>query len=193
MHRLMPALAGLLLALPAAAQDRPRLEPARDVSVTYRLVGEQGSVALAWRAAGRQARLTNPDGSYLLLDLAANRAIMASDQHREFMALPAPPATDGIPGLLPPGARFTRQGSDRIAGQDCTVWAVAVEGTAGRACITADGVVLRSLGPGQGGGEAGLEATAVTYAAQPATAFAPPRGYRQVQPQPEQGGQPPRR
>ena len=32
-------LALLLLATPAAAQDRPQLTPTRDVAVTYRMIG----------------------------------------------------------------------------------------------------------------------------------------------------------
>ena len=192
--RLLP-LAALLLATPALAQDRPRLEPTRDVGVTYRLVGAPEpapgqaqppgpmQVTLAWNAAGRQARMTNPDGSYLLADLTAGRGYIISDQHREYIVLPPPPPNGGVPGLLPPGATFTRQGQEQVAGQECTVWRVAFQGSNGRACITADGIVLRSVGSmGQGQSEAGLEAESVVYAPQPTSLFALPSGYRAMQP-----------
>ncbi len=174
-----------LLAAPAAqAQDRPRLEPARDVAVTYRLVGQgaQGQVALAWRAASRQARLDNPDGSFLVADLAAGNGFMAHDQARELMVLPAPPSDAGIPGLIPPGGRFVRDAADKVAGQDCQGWRVEMpDGGRGRACITADGVVLRSVGSGGAGQpEQGLEASAVSYAAQDAARFTRPAGYREI-------------
>ena len=189
-------LALLLLAAPLAtaqAQDRPRLEPARDVAVTYRLVGTgaQGQVGMSWRAGARQARLDNPDGSFLVADLAAGSGFMAHDQAREVMVLPAPPTDAGIPGLVPPGGRFVRDGADKVAGQDCQTWRVEMsDGGRGRACITADGVVLRSVGgaaPGQP--EQGLEATAVAYGPQDAARFARPSGYREI-PAPPPGAPP---
>lgn len=176
----------LLLAAPLAAnaQDSPRLEPTRDVAVTYRLVGQgaQGQVGMAWRASARQARLDNPDGSFLVADLAAGSGFMAHDQHRQLMPLPAPPVDAGIPGLVPPGGRFTRDGADKVAGQDCLAWRVEMsDGGRGRACITADGVVLRSVGSGgPGQPEQGLEATSVSYAAQHPARFTRPAGYAEV-------------
>ncbi len=180
----------MLLAAPLAtaqAQDRPRLEPTRDVAVSYRLVGQggQGQISLSWRAAGRQARLDNPDGSFLVADLAAGSGFMAHDQHRELMPLGAPPTDAGIPGLIPPGGRFTRGGTETVAGQECVVWRIELsDGGRGRACITTDGVVLRSLGNAQGQPEQGLEASSVTYAAQAPARFNRPAGYREVAPPP---------
>ncbi len=185
-HRLALLLLAAPLMLPAGAgaQDRPRLEPTRDVAVTYRLVGTgaQGQVSLAWRASGRQARMDNPDGSFLIADLAGGSGFMAHDQHRELMVLPAPPTDGGIPGLVPPGGSFSREGADKVAGQDCVAWRVRMpDGSGGRACITADGVVLRSVGSGGAGQpEQGLEATAVSYAAQNPARFARPAGYREI-------------
>jgi hypothetical protein len=184
-----PLLAPLAAPGAALAQDRPRLEPARDVAVTYRLVGTgaQGQVAMSWRASARQARLDNPDGSFLIADLAAGIGFMAHDRARELMVLPAPPGDAGVPGLIPPGGRFTRDGTDKVAGQDCQTWRVEMsDGGRGRACITADGVVLRSLGgAGPGQPEQGLEATAVSYGAQDAARFARPAGYREISPPPQ--------
>lgn len=189
--RLALVLAACALALPAAAQaqgqDRPRLEPARDVAVSYRLVGQgaQGQVALSWRATARQARLDNPDGSYMVADIGAGSGFMASDQHRELALLGAPPPDAGIPGLVPPGGRFVREGQDRVAGQDCTQWRVELsDGSRGRACITSDGVVLRSLGSAPGQPEQGLEAVSVSYAAQNPARFTRPPGYREVPAEP---------
>jgi hypothetical protein len=188
----LATLAMALLAAPAAqAQDQPRLEPTRDVAVTYRLVGAgaQGQVAMSWRASARQARLDNPDGSFLVADLAAGSGFMAHDQARELMVLPAPPTDAGVPGLVPPGGRFVRDGADKVAGQDCQGWRVEMsDGGRGRACITADGVVLRSVGAGgPGQPEQGLEATAVAYAPQSPARFARPAGYREVAAPPPPG------
>jgi hypothetical protein len=185
--RLRLALLATLLALPLAAQaqDRPRLEPTRDVAVTYRLIGQgaQGQVGLAWRAAGRQARLSNPDGSFMVVDLGAGSGFVASDQQRELIVLPAPPRDAGIPGLVPPGGRFTREGTDRVAGLDCTNWRVELpDGGRGRVCVTGDGVVLRSVGAAAGQPEQGLEATSVNYGPQDPARFNRPAGYREVQP-----------
>jgi hypothetical protein len=188
-----PLLAALALSGPAAAQERPRLEPARDVAVTYRLVGQdaQGQVGMAWHAGSREARLDNPDGSFLVANLSAGTGFLASDRERAMMVLPAPPTDAGIPGLLPPGARFTREGPGKVAGLDCTNWRVEIsDGGRGQACITADGVVLRSVGAGPGQPEQGLEATGVTYAPQSPARFARPAGYREVAPPAPQGGAP---
>lgn len=179
------ALALALAASPALAQDRPRLEPARDVAVTYRLVGQgaQGEVRMAWRATARQARVDNPDGSYLVADLAAGNGFMASDQARELMSLGAPPPDAGIPGLIPPGGRYVREGEAQVAGQACITWRVELsDGGRGHACITAEGLVVRSVGGAQGQPEQGLEAVNVSFAAQDAARFVRPAGYRDVPP-----------
>jgi hypothetical protein len=188
-------LALLLLAAPlcAQAQEAPRLEPTRDVAVTYRIVGQgaQGQVNLAWRASSRQARLDNPDGSFLVADLAAGTGFMASDRERQLMVLPAPPPNAGVPGLVPPGGHFTREGTDRVAGIECTNWRVELpEGGRGRVCVTADGVVLRSVGSAAGQPEQGLEATSVTFAPQNPARFNRPAGYREVQASPPPGAPP---
>lgn len=193
--RLHLAALALLFGLPglAEAQTTPRLEPARDVAVTYRVVGAAGEVRLSWRAAGRLARFDNPDASWLVADLANARGFAVSDQQREVMLLPPPPTDLGPPGLVPPGARFAPAGQDQVAGLPCTAYRVELDGgVTGRACITAEGVVLRSVGSnGAGQPEQGLEATAVTFAAQDASRFQMPAGYRQVQ-APPPGQQPAR-
>jgi hypothetical protein len=184
------AFALALAAAPALAQDRPRLEPARDVAVTYRLVGQgaQGEVRMAWRASARQARLDNPDGSFLVADLGAGSGFIANEQTRELIALGAPPRDAGIPGLIPPGGRFAREGADRVAGQDCTNWRVELsDGSRGRACITAEGLVLRSLGGATGEPEQGMEATSVSFTAPDPARFLRPAGYREVAPLPPPG------
>jgi hypothetical protein len=187
----LPVLAGLAL-----AQERPRIEPSRDVAVTYRLIGafagpQPGAapntgaapqLRLAFRAAGRLVRFDEPDGTWVVADLAGGRAFAVSDPARQITPLPPAPSGDGPPGLIPPGGRFTRTGTERIAGIECTAYRVDVPGAgSGQVCLTADGVVLKSLGRAAANEpEQGVVALEVSYAAQDATRFQPPTGYRTV-------------
>jgi hypothetical protein len=78
--------------------------------------------------------------------------------------------------------RLRREGTDRVAGQACTVWRIdppaGEEDEVKRACITADGVPLR-LVTGEGSeAETDYVATEVSYAPQDPARFRVPQGYR---------------
>lgn len=80
------------------------------------------------------------------------------------------------PVQIPPNARLTREGSDRVAGHSCTVWQVQEQnGRRGSARVTADGVLLNARGPD---GAEGIEATRVAYGPQEPARFRPPADYR---------------
>ncbi|WP_188903016.1 hypothetical protein [Caldovatus sediminis] len=80
------------------------------------------------------------------------------------------------PVQIPPNARLTREGSDRVAGHSCTVWQVQEQnGRRGSARVTADGVLLHARGPD---GAEGIEATRVAYGPQEPARFRPPADYR---------------
>ncbi|MBK1662389.1 hypothetical protein [Paracraurococcus ruber] len=189
--RALPAgLAALALAFglarPAAAQDRPSFQPARDVAIAYRVTAGPAAgreLRMAWLAAARKLRVDLPgEAGWTVVDQAAQRVFLVLDQQRVAVELPAGGGPGGfnLPLQPPDSARFTRAGQERVAGLPCTLWRYADGPTQGEACITADGVMLRSRG-GQGERGGAVEAVAVDYAPQDAARFQPPAGYRTMQ------------
>lgn len=191
------ALSGLLAAAalgPAAAQQRqgdiPALEPTRDVAVTYRMEGdgERGEMQMSWLAAERRLRIDVPErpamgggGNYMIVDRGEGRALMVMERQRVVMEMPLGPEAQA---MLEPSAnaRFTREGTDSVAGHACTIWSYEDGPDNGRACVTDDGVMLRAIGSRRGGpgngGEGRIEATQVAYGAQDPARFRPPTDYR---------------
>ncbi len=150
------AFVGLLSAMPPAAraQDRPRIQPSRDVTVTYRLEGDAadavpggvpGALRLSWNAAGQRLR-AEPEGrtQALIVDLRAHSVQMMDTTLRSALTLPVRDAD--LQPLTLDGARLTRRGDDVVAGLPCTDWAVQSPRGAGTVCLTADGVALRADG-----------------------------------------------
>jgi hypothetical protein len=181
MQKLAAALA-LILAMPAAAQDAPRaMHPTRDVAVTYRVSNDAQSgevMRMAWLAAARKQRIDPPGGlGWMLIDRGKPSATMVMDEERRMMELPV-----GMMGELtndvPPGTRFRRLGTARIAGQGCTDWDVEAPEMRSTLCLTDDGVLLRGTTHKAGEGPSSIEATEVAYGAQDAARFAVPQGYR---------------
>jgi hypothetical protein len=176
--------AALIATLPVAAQaqDRPQIFPTRDVAVTYRVAG-QGQAAemtLIWSAAQRLMRMNMPQGmGYMVADQRNQRAFMVMEPTRMIMDVPAQQAAG--PQRELENARFTRGGTEKIAGYDCTVWRYQSASGQGEACITSDGVMLRGAGAARGAGNGRMEATRVVYAAQDASLFRRPQGYQTMQ------------
>jgi hypothetical protein len=77
-------------------------------------------------------------------------------------------------------ATFTRGGTAKVAGTDCTIWRYQGQNQTGEACITADGVMLRAQGSSQGQ-QGEMEATRVAYGAQDPAQFQRPQGYQTMQ------------
>jgi hypothetical protein len=176
----LPLLASLA-ALPALAQERPEIFPTRDVAVTYRtsVEGQPAEMRMAWNAAQRLMRMEMPSGQgYLILDQQAGTGFMVMQPMRMIMETPAGQGEAARFAQASQTARFTREGSDRVANLPCTNWKIEDRGETGRVCITADGVTLRAQ-PGNGRG--GLEALTVEFAAQDAARFVRPEGFRNVQ------------
>jgi hypothetical protein len=179
------ALAALLaLPAPAAAQQRPAFPPTRDVAATYRVSiaapGVPSVVELRFSARTGRARLDGDLPAYVLVDLNARRASIVMDQLG--VMVDAPPAAGLDQALvLEDGKRFTRRGSDVVAGLRCTVWDVVADAASGTACVTADGVVLRASGHDRQGRTGSLEATRVTYGRQPEALFFPPPNVQRIE------------
>lgn len=186
--RLLPA--ALFVAAgagPAAAQDRPREQPTRDVSMTYRLIGGPPGLAemrMSWLTAENRLRVELPSGlGWMLVDRKDTSAgFMVLEAQRAVMPLPpGAEAMVGMSGAVTANGRFTRAGGASHAGHSCTVWRYEGEGGAtGESCVTEDGVLLRAMGT-HGGQTGGLEATQVNYGPQDPARFRRPDGYRAVQ------------
>lgn len=192
--RLGLILAGVvLLALaPAVAAARadggasaPRILPARDVMVVYRIAAP-GHPAQTWRvryrAAGELVRARGLDGPaagvVALLDIPAGRAQVVLAQMHAVVEIPGLSATMAQVLALR-GARFTRLGTARIAGHDCTRYLVLRRDADGTACITTGGVVLAAAGK-DGHGSASVRAESVAQRPQDPGLFVPPAGYAPI-------------
>lgn len=195
MRYLIPTLvtlAGFAVApTPAPAQDRPpALLPTRDVAVTYRAEGGPGggpqTMRMSWLVAGQKLRIDPAGGQgWMLIDLRNTGAFVVMDAQRVVMRMTIDGAAADLLRAGPPaGARYTRGGTDTVAGQRCTVWRFEDADTRGTACLTQDGVMLRGNGERRIGSEAQtgrLEATAVSYGPLETARFSVPAGYQSIQ------------
>jgi hypothetical protein len=184
------ALAAWLLAAPVWAQQRPLVQPSRDVAVSYQVRGVAvpgappgpQSMDVAYSAIEQRLRLASPGypQGYAVVALAARSILLVLPAARSYvpMALRGPEMAllTGDPGL-----RFTPAGRDTVAGLRCTIWGIvdtSAGGRRGNACITADGVLLRG---DDGRGGRSVVATSVRYGHQPAARFAVPDGFHRIE------------
>ncbi len=153
----------------ALAQDRPPIYPTRDVTVTY--AGGPGvpPVRMSWLAAQHLARGDMAPGIWSLHDESAHTTVMVNDAEKAVLDMPMPDPTE-IGSQ--PDARFTREGTDTVGGQTCTIWDVQTQGVDAKICKTADGVLLRTDGMGMA-----ITATTVKYGPQDPARFHVPAGY----------------
>ncbi len=161
--------------------ETPRYLPLHDVAVAYHATTDKGGTdALArWSSALGLARIEGGPG-YALVDPRTGRTTLVMEQ-QHFMVDLANTDTGAQTYLPGPGARFTRGTMDTVAGYACTNWNVVTGKGSGTACLTADGVVLRARGIDNRGRNGTVEATSVTYAAQPESLFRPPAGTSKLQ------------
>jgi hypothetical protein len=167
-------LALLVLAAPAAAQQRPAFPPSRDVAARYEVTipGVPRAVEVRYSAALGRLRLDGEAPGYVLVDWKTHRATIVMEQLGLMMDAP-PSAGLEQAFALENGRHVTRRGSDVVAGLRCTVWDVVADAASGTACVTADGVVLRANGHDRAGRSGSLEATRVEYGRQAASLFFP--------------------
>jgi hypothetical protein len=171
-------------ALAAPAADHPDYMPTRDVAITYRLSSDKPGVpkvaSAYFSASSRKLRLDDPSlGAYAIIDRADRKMMVVMTKQHSYAWLPFDEKmADGF--VLNDSMNFKRTGTDSVAGYRCTTWAVTSADAAGSVCITDDGVLLRGNGRDKKGVDAGLEATQVIYAPQPASLFKPPPGFFQM-------------
>jgi len=162
----------------ARAQDRPPMAATRDATVGYQTTGREAGHAMqiSYGAANGLMRIDNPQmGGYAIVDRKGRRMTMVMTEMRSYMEMTSA-NMPGQPSLPEENAKFTRKGTETIAGQTCTVWDFAAANGTGSACITADGIMLRvRTNDGHG-----MEATKVSYAAIPAGNFSPPAGFTKM-------------
>ena len=185
------ALALALLPSLASAQERqpvqPLTLPSRDVAVTYRVSGvaaaalpggAPGARRLAWDAAGRRLHI-GADGQpqAAIVDLGARKAMILDDGLRTAITMRL--GARDTDSITLSHARFRREGTERVAGYDCTDYAVQDARGSGTLCITADGVPLRGDGAWKDQ-DGRFVATRVDYGAQPDGLFRPPPGFMQL-------------
>ena len=184
-------LAGL--ATPALAQERPPMTPTRDVALTYHMLGPRpGALHMSLQAGTGLSRVQGPSQhGYVIVDRTAKQMTLVMTEKQIYMVVPIPAGQQRSPEL-DPTARFTRRGTDTVAGVACTVWDYSGEHATGTACITDDGVMLRVQ---DSASHHGMEAAEVTYAPQPDADFRPPSGFtkQDVPPMPPMGSPPPAR
>lgn len=179
----LPALSGamLLAALPAMAQERPQLVPARDVAITYRAPQAGGDIRMSWLAAQGLMRLDLPGGQgwMVVAPQGEGAAFLVLPDQRLVMELPPGQAAEARRLAPGPEARFTREGAERIVNTPCTVWRVQEGAQTGRVCLTADGLTLRAEQVNQP--DTRMEAVAIAHGPQDPARFQRPAGFRTFQ------------
>jgi hypothetical protein len=182
-------VAGMLGSGAAMAADHPPFLPTRDVAVDYQVEVTQSktepqaphSVKVAYSAASGRVRIEQATApGYMLIDRAGGSMTLVMEPMQSYMNMPFD-SKAGAGLLLNDKMKFTRAGSDKVAGLSCNLWDVVSDSTTARLCITDDGVVLRGQGSDPKRGEGKLLATSVSYASQPATRFNPPQGFNKME------------
>jgi len=177
----------MLVATAAAAQERPLVQPKRDVTVIYKVEGAAASVIpggipgplrLLWDAAGQRLR-AEPEArtQAVLVDLRAHTAVVLDTALRSTLSLPV--KERDLQPLTLDGARLTRRGAAAIVGLACTNWDVQSGRGAGTVCLTADGVTLRAEGDVDGR-HGSFTALNVSYGALSPELFRIPASFMQL-------------
>jgi hypothetical protein len=175
----------------ARAQDKPLFAPTRDVTVQYNLTGadqQNGAEKLqvAYADGGQRVRMDyfrypeakNPFGS-LIYDGKARQVLMILPEEYTYIVRDAGKVANPSK-LLDANMEFKRQGTDTVAGVNCTQWLITAYGKPGSACVTDDGVVLRIARTEPKPGA--MEAYAVAYGSQPDDVFSVPLDFKRLAP-----------
>ncbi len=177
-------VAALPVCSAAVAADTPLFAPNKDVVVVYAASGasEQQSAPKLRVSYGSENRVrmdffrfaeTDTPFAWLIYDPTIDRiTTVLPERHgyvmRDVGKLPSPGS------FLRPDMKYSRGGTETVAGLGCTDWQVAGAGEA-TLCITDDGVVLRATREKPAPGE--LKATSVQYGPVAADVFKPPADF----------------
>ena len=187
----VPAIvAGAQVSAPARAQpvgqmgDHPPFMPTRDVSVVYDVqpdgAPQAQRITVSFSGDGRLMRIDSPDGQgATILDRDRKLMTIVVNPARVYMEVPERQELRS-PFLLDGSMKFTRAGSDTIAGVACTRWTITAQSGNAAACVTGDGVVLGEAGVDSEGAHGHLTAQRVSYGPVAASQFQPPPGYSRV-------------
>jgi hypothetical protein len=179
------------LTAPALAQsgNGPPSAPTRDFAATYRESGSRGrELRMSWLNAEGILRIDTAGGA-LLQNTRTNRTTILMTEQRMFVEGASDDDRGPGIGLVEPGSRVTRKGTDRVAGHSCTVWRIEEpkedpedEPEVKEACVTADGVPLRMVEFEDGKPGDATTATQLDYASQDSARFRVPADYRPFDP-----------
>jgi hypothetical protein len=176
-------LAALILGGASAhAAPRPRLAPARDVTVTYQVrpTGYPArDVEVAIAAGGVRLHITSPElPTIFLVDRQAETATILLPILRAYTAV----KIDGVDPerTILRNANFSRGAQRHIAGMECTEWRARSENGVAEGCITEDGVILEGRATSDKKGELGaIQASRVVYGRLSPDLFAIPPDFQE--------------
>ena len=186
-----PALAlfaTAFLAGPALADQMPNMVPSHDVTGTYVMTGQNApqTISVEYSKSADVLRLNMSQGQgYILYDFAAKDAKMVMPQMQRYMDQPR--MADRVAAAQSGGGQgddvsITRQGTESIAGYQCTDYKAAdnTKGTWSVMCVTQDGVLLKM----QSSDGTQAVAQSMSYEAVPEADVQVPAGYTEfVMPQ----------
>ncbi len=167
------ALALVLAAPSAGAQEKPQLLPTRDADITYDVTRPpQPTIRerVRWLASEHLERVDGPGRSTTIFDRGANEITLLNTAKRTFTKL------EGAPRRLldpQPGAEPKRGNEAVVAGLRCIDWSWTEDVEKHTVCATADGVLLRLIVDGK----TVIEARSVKYATQKPELFQVPLDY----------------
>lgn len=168
-----------------AQGDHPLYLPTRDVAVTYNLdshgQGAAKQAHLYYSASTDRLRLDRPNlRGFVIIDRKAKTmTVVLGEPHVYFVQPLGREFQSGF--ILSGDMQFVRGANESIAGQTCTDWTVDSSTVTGTACVTKEGVLLRSRGRTKNGATGGgLQAAEVSYDPQPLALFMPPAGFKQI-------------
>lgn len=170
----------------AAGPERPQLTPTREASVLYRIASsptESYEIRITSLAGNSRRRIDLPDKTYMLINPVAEQLQMVSPFEGTVMNVPWSSGL-GLQFTLDPSMKFSRKGTATIAGLRCTTYGVSTAVTSGEACVTDDGVMLRTLAQNNRGQRTAVEAISVSYTPAPDTDYVPPASFERVSPRP---------
>jgi hypothetical protein len=183
------AIAVTAFAGKVAAQDRPpALAPTRDITVEYDFKAvtkggatQQGQARLSVAAGGRRIRFDGmmaAGSSYMIFDRANGRTFAVLEPKQTYLEMQSGTGLFQWDASLP---NTVRKGTDTVAGMDCTVWEMGGNQKTSLACITGDGVLLRSA-VNDPNSQVLATATSISHAALADSLFRPPADYQKMQP-----------